>query len=342
MNRYSQRPVLAVVIGAMLALGFAAPAMAREQSEPDDRKEQREQRRAKARAADEQPVQQNDQAPQAERREQQARQQERRDDDVRRNDDQQRIQQQRQERQQQAREQADRSESMVRQQAERREGSIRRDDDRPHNLQQSDGRQLRLPEQHQRRLIEEQRRHAQGYQRRGDAWQALSHQRSHALQQQRRMAQYRYQQDYYQRLRRQQSLWATQRYDYYNDPFFYTPANYRYAFGGQRYETNRYGADVLRQAVRHGYEEGLHAGRADRMDGWRPDYRNAYAYQDANYGYNGYYVRQNAYNHYFRQGFRRGYEDGYYNHYRYGRYNNGSANILPAVLSIILGLQLFN
>ena len=99
---------------------------------------------------------------------------------------------------------------------------------------------------------------------------------------------------------------------------------------------------MLRHAVRQGYREGLRAGRADRMDGWRPDYRSAYAYQDANYGYNGYYVRQSAYNHYFRQGFRRGYEDGYQDDYRYGRYDNGSASILPAVLAVILGLQLFN
>jgi hypothetical protein len=156
------------------------------------------------------------------------------------------------------------------------------------------------------------------------------------------MAQYRYQQDYYQRLYRQQAQWASQRYDYYSDPFFYTPANYRYSFAGQRYETNRYGADLLRTAVRQGYREGLRAGRADRMDGWRADYRSAYAYQDANYGYNGYYVRQDAYNHYFRQGFRRGYDDGHQDDYRYGRYSNGSASILPSVLAAVLGLQLFN
>jgi hypothetical protein len=46
------------------------------------------------------------------------------------------------------------------------------------------------------------------------------------------------------------------------------------------------------------------------------DYRDCYAYQDANFGYDGYYEDQGAYNHYFREGFRRGYEDGYYSRYQ--------------------------
>ena len=71
----------------------------------------------------------------------------------------------------------------------------------------------------------------------------------------------------------------------------------------------------------------LQAGRADRMDGWRPDYRNSFAYQDGNYGYRGYYVDRREYNHYFREGFRRGYEDGYYRQSRYGRYDNGNYSL---------------
>ena len=31
-------------------------------------------------------------------------------------------------------------------------------------------------------------------------------------------------------------------------------------------------------------------------------------YRDANYGYSGYYVDRSDYNHYFREGFRRGYQ----------------------------------
>jgi hypothetical protein len=67
---------------------------------------------------------------------------------------------------------------------------------------------------------------------------------------------------------------------------------------------------LLRQAVNYGYQEGFRAGEADRQDRWRSNYRDSYAYQDANYGYNGYYVDRGDYNYYFREGFRRGYEDG--------------------------------
>lgn len=99
---------------------------------------------------------------------------------------------------------------------------------------------------------------------------------------------------------------------------------------------------MLRQAINYGYEEGYRAGQADREDGWRNDnYQDSYAYQDATYGYNGYYVSLDEYRYYFREGFRRGYEDGYYSRSQYGRYSNGTANILSAILQQILNLQLF-
>jgi hypothetical protein len=90
--------------------------------------------------------------------------------------------------------------------------------------------------------------------------------------------------------------------------------------------------------VRYGYEQGWKAGRADRADGWRSDYRKSYAYQDANYGYSGAYVAQSDYNYYFRQGFQRGYEDGYASRNQYGTVVNGSPSILSTILSGILGL----
>jgi hypothetical protein len=43
--------------------------------------------------------------------------------------------------------------------------------------------------------------------------------------------------------------------------------DYRYSRGGSYYETNRYGAQMLRRAVNNGYEEGFWAGQADREDG---------------------------------------------------------------------------
>jgi hypothetical protein len=157
------------------------------------------------------------------------------------------------------------------------------------------------------------------------------------LQQQRRLAQYRFEQQYAARLAAQQRELQAAR-DYSRDPYFIAPYTYSYYVSGNQRLTNQYGVDVLRQAVNYGYQEGFQSGRADRLDGWAADYRNSYAYSDANYGYTGYYVDQSDYNYYFRQGFRRGYEDGYYGRYRYGSYSNGTISILGAVLSAILGL----
>ena len=145
------------------------------------------------------------------------------------------------------------------------------------------------------------------------------------------------------RLRAQQNQYRNynNRYNYYNDPYYYTANNYRYQRDGRSYQTNVYGARLLKQAVNQGYAEGFRSGRADRMDRWKYDYWNAYAYQDANMGYKGYYVKQSEYNYYFRQGFQKGYRDGYYNRYQYGRYDedNNDYNIWSSVLSSILGLQ---
>ena len=69
------------------------------------------------------------------------------------------------------------------------------------------------------------------------------------------------------------------------------------------------------------------------------NYEDSYAYQDANYGYTGFYVDRDDYNAYFREGFRRGYEDGYNGRYRYGRYASGKGTILGAVLATILNFE---
>lgn len=216
----------------------------------------------------------------------------------------------------------------------------RRDDDRRNE-------QNRLSREIQERRIRDERQRAERFQQeerrrysnRNDWEQRYARQ----LRDQRRNSQYRYQQQYYDRLRQQQIRFSSRNYNYYNDPYYYTPASYRYSYGGRWYETNRYGGDLLRQAVNYGYREGLNAGRADRMDGWRSDYRNSYAYEDANYGYNGYYIDQDQYNYYFRQGFQRGYEDGYYGRYRYGhRSSDGNYAILAGILAVIVGLQLID
>jgi hypothetical protein len=173
--------------------------------------------------------------------------------------------------------------------------------------------------------------------------QRAAEERARTLRNQQRINQYRYQQQYYDRLRRQQARFSARNYNYYNDPYYYTPASYRYNYAGRWRQTNQYGADLIRQAVNYGYQEGLRAGRADRADHWRSDYRGSYGYMDANYGYNGYYIGQDEYNYYFRQGFQRGYDDGYSSDYRYGRrQDDGNYAILAAVLAAVVGFQLLN
>jgi len=97
---------------------------------------------------------------------------------------------------------------------------------------------------------------------------------------------------------------------------------------------------MLRQAVQYGYEEGFRAGQADREDDWDYSYNGSYGYEDATYGYDGYYVSLDEYRYYFREGYRRGYEDGYYGRDEYGRYENGRYSILGTILGTILDVVL--
>lgn len=124
-----------------------------------------------------------------------------------------------------------------------------------------------------------------------------------------------------------------------NSRYYYAPPSYRYYRSGRYYQVSQSGADMLRQAVNYGYEEGVRAGLSDREDGWRFNYQDSYAYQDATFGYTGYYVDLNDYRYYFREGFRRGYEDGFYGRSRYGRHSNGAYNLLSTILQQILNLQ---
>ena len=107
---------------------------------------------------------------------------------------------------------------------------------------------------------------------------------------------------------------------------------------GSYYETNNRGAEMLRQAVNAGYQEGYRAGRDDRNYRRSDNYRNSSVYRRGNYGDRN-YVNSNQYQYYFQQGFQRGYEDGYNSRYEYGTNNNGSLNILGVILQNILGLE---
>ena len=203
----------------------------------------------------------------------------------------------------------------------------------------SDQQEQRLSQQEQQRRIQTDQRNTTSYQRNLDSQMRLSQQRTVQLQQQKRMSQFRFQQDYDSRLRQQQQSLRNARDDYNNDPYYYTASSFRYNRAGAYYQTNQYGADLLRQAVNYGFQEGFRAGQADREDGWRSNYQSSYAYRDANYGYSGRYVQQSEYNYYFREGFRRGYQDGFNHQNQYGISANGNYGISGTVLSVIINLQ---
>jgi hypothetical protein len=112
--------------------------------------------------------------------------------------------------------------------------------------------------------------------------------------------------------------------------------DYRYNRGGQYYYTSQYGAQMLREAVNNGYEQGFYAGQADRQDGWQFSPQGSDVYNDALYGYDSYYVGTDEYEYYFRQGFERGYEDGYYGRNQYGQNYGGKYQILGSILGTIL------
>lgn len=188
----------------------------------------------------------------------------------------------------------------------------------------------------QRRIREEEQRTA-AYKQKLDQQVRVVQQQAARLDQQKRAAQIRAQQQYAAQLQQQQQRLQTQR-DYAHDPYISTPHTFRYTISGKSRQTNQYGADVLRDAVNNGYQQGYNAGLADRQDRWRSSYQTSPAYLDANYGYTGSYVAQADYNYYFRQGFRRGYEDAYGNRLQYGTVTNGAPAILATVLAGILGL----
>jgi len=194
--------------------------------------------------------------------------------------------------------------------------------------------------QRQQALVDQQQQRLTQYRDHLDQQQRLAQPQSAQLQQQNRRAQYAVQQQYVARLRQQQVTVQRQAPARYGrDPYFSTPANYRYSRGGQFYETNQYGVNLLRQAVTYGYDQGYRTGQADRMDRSRANYEGSFAYQDANYGYSGFYVDRDDYNSYFREGFRRGYEDGYGARHQYGTYVNGRGTILGSILGTILNFQ---
>jgi hypothetical protein len=245
----------------------------------------------------------------------------------------QKRQEQQEAKQQKAKKRAQQEQDRLEQQAQRNE------EQQQGRLAQQRQRQ-RLAPQDQQALIGQQQQRLAQYGEHLDQQQRLAQQQSAQLQRENRMSQYRVQQEYLARLSQQRvQVQSRGRYNYGRDPYFYTPPSYRYSRGGQYYETNQFGVDLLRQAVNYGYEQGCRAGLADRQDRWGFNFEDSYAYQDANYGYTGFYVDRDDYNTYFREGFRRGYEDSYNGRSQYGRYVSGRGTILGAVLATILNFQ---
>jgi flagellar biosynthesis/type III secretory pathway protein FliH len=117
-------------------------------------------------------------------------------------------------------------------------------------------------------------------------------------------------------------------------------ARYRVYRNGSYYQTDRRGADLLKQAVNAGYQQGFRAGQADRRARRSGGYNNSSLYRSGNYGYQS-YVDSRQYQYYFQQGFQRGYQDGYNSRSQYGTNNNGSLNILGTILQSILNIQQF-
>jgi hypothetical protein len=215
--------------------------------------------------------------------------------------------------------------------------------------QQSQQREAQLQAEHQRlsqeqqqQLIAQQQIRVTQYRQQLEQQQLNAQRNQEMLQRQRRTQQYLFLTQYNERIRQQQLLLQQERFDYNNDPYFYSAPIYRYYRYGRYYEVNQYGADLLRQAVNYGYDQGYRAGRADRRDYWSYDYRDSFAYQDADFGYDGFYMDREEYEYYFRQGFRRGYRDGYYGRYRYGSYYDGNYNMFGSTLAVILNFRSYN
>ena len=115
-------------------------------------------------------------------------------------------------------------------------------------------------------------------------------------------------------------------------------ARWRVRRSGRYYTLNQSQADILRQAVNAGYQQGYQAGRENRQNRRRGSYRTMSVYREGSYGYQS-SVDRNLYSYYFQQGFQKGYQDGYSSRFRYGRDEGGTVNILGNIVNSLLNLQ---
>lgn len=113
---------------------------------------------------------------------------------------------------------------------------------------------------------------------------------------------------------------------------------YRVYRNGGYYQTDYRGAELLRQAVNSGYQQGYRQGQMDARYGRGGSYYGNNVYRMGTYGYQS-YVDRSQYQYYFQQGFQRGYEDGYNNQFRYGTRSGSGISILGTILNGILNLR---
>jgi flagellar biosynthesis/type III secretory pathway protein FliH len=115
---------------------------------------------------------------------------------------------------------------------------------------------------------------------------------------------------------------------------------YRVYRNGGYYQTDYRGAELLRQAVNAGYQQGYRQGQIDRQNRRKGGYYGSNIYRSGTYGYQS-YVDRSQYQYYFQQGFQRGYQDGYNSQIRYGSRAGNTVNILGSILSTILNIREF-
>lgn len=129
----------------------------------------------------------------------------------------------------------------------------------------------------------------------------------------------------------------SQRNGYYNGNRNVSSRYYRVYRNGSYYQTDSRGAELLRQAVNSGYQQGFQQGQQDARYRRNSSYYGNDIYRSGVYGYQS-YVDRSQYQYYFQQGFQRGYEDGFNNQYRYGYRSNNGISILGNILNGILNI----
>jgi flagellar biosynthesis/type III secretory pathway protein FliH len=107
---------------------------------------------------------------------------------------------------------------------------------------------------------------------------------------------------------------------------------------GSWYNTDRRGADLLRNAVQEGYRQGFQAGVTDRRNRRGLNWGGSNVYRSGTFGWQS-HVDRGQYQHYFQQGFQRGYQDGFNNRNQFGSNNNGGLNVLSSILGQLLDIR---